>query len=74
MLQMKKMQQKSERAVQHNHGKHVLFFGSLPCNTEEKLMLFVLLLREGPGTTNKALSAIYQFQGMLHLQKGKTIF
>ena len=33
----------------------------VPWNTKEKLMLFVLLLREGPGTTNKALSAIYQF-------------
>lgn len=35
------------------------FWLCVPCNIEEKLMLFVLLLRGESGTTNKALLVLY---------------
>lgn len=35
------------------------FLIHMPSNTEEKLMLLTLLLREGPGTINKTLLLLY---------------
>lgn len=49
----------------------------MPWNTEEKLMLFILLLREGHRTSNKAVLVIYGLPIPGHAalgERGKYVF